>query len=165
MARIGTQNGAALTLSGTITAADGVTDSGIYFRAGNNDGDFITLSGTGNQWATVSTIYSNCETGAAGVRLGTQDALPTGTSVVAGGTFASIGTSLDLNGFNQQLPGLAPSEGYLRITNLKAGTTSGAYLRHRRRLHLPSRTDQHRERIHYPLRWRRHRRLGEKGRV
>lgn len=124
VARIGTQNGAALTLAGTISPAAGVTDSGIYFRAGNNSGDFITLSGSGNQWTANSVIYTNCEIGAAGVRLGANNALATGASVLAGGTFASIGTTLDLNGFNQTLPGLTQSEGNLRIANLKSGSVS-----------------------------------------
>lgn len=124
VARIGTQNGATLTLTGTISPAAGVTDSGVYFRAGNNDGDFITLSGVGNQWAANSVIYSNCDVGSAGVRLGANNALPIGSSVLAGGTFASIGTTLDLNGFNQTFPGLTQSEGYLRIANLKSGSSS-----------------------------------------
>ena len=122
--RFGAQNGASLTLSGTITPAAGVSDSTVYFRAGDNAGDFITLSGANNQWNLTASLYTNCSSGTAGVRLGANNALPTTASVVAGGTFAGTGNTLDLNGFNQTLPGLVNSDGNLQIANLKAGTTS-----------------------------------------
>jgi len=122
--RLGAQNGASLTLSGTISPASGVTDSAVYFRAGDNAGDFITLSGTNNQWNTTAAFYTNCGSGTAGVRLGVNNALPTTVSVVAGGTFAGTGNTIDLNGFNQTLPGLVNSDGNLQIANLQAGTTS-----------------------------------------
>jgi len=126
-ARFGVQNipGASLTLSGTISPAAGVTDSTVYFRAGNEDGNFIILTGTNNRWDKTSSIYCNVnDFGASGLRLGANDAHPTTASVVAGGTFASLKNTFDLNGFNQTLPGLVGSDGHLQITNLQAGTTS-----------------------------------------
>jgi autotransporter-associated beta strand protein len=125
-ARFGVQNvaGASLTLSGTITPAAGVTDSTIYFRAGNENENYIVLSGSNNHWDKTASIYSNVVSGTTGVRLGVDNALPTTVSVVAGGTFASPGNTLDLNGFNQTLPGLVESDGHLQIANMKAGTTS-----------------------------------------
>ncbi len=122
--RLGAQNGASLTLSGTITPAAGVTDSSVYFRAGDNAGDYITLSGANNRWDLTASFYTNCSSGTAGVRLGANNALPTTASVVAGGTFAGTGNTIDLNGFNQTLPGLVNSDGNLQIANLQAGTTS-----------------------------------------
>lgn len=125
-ARFGVQNqtGASLTLSGTISPAAGVSDSSVYFRAGNIDGNYIILTGENNSWHNTASIYANPASGTSGVRLGRTNALPTTASVVAGGTFTSLGTTLDLNGFNQTFPGLVESDGYLQIANLKSGTTS-----------------------------------------
>lgn len=125
-ARFGVQNvvGASLTLSGTISPAAGVTDSSVYFRAGNEAGNYIILSGAGNYWDKTASIYCNPASGTSGVRLGVDNAMSINASVVAGGTFTSLATTLDLNGFNQTLPGLVESDGYLQIANLKAGTTS-----------------------------------------
>jgi fibronectin-binding autotransporter adhesin len=125
-ARFGVQNqtGASLTLSGTISPAPGVTDSSVYFRAGNVDGNYIILTGENNSWQNTASIYANPSSGTSGVRLGRTNALPTTASIVAGGTFTSLGTTLDLNGYDQTLPGLVESDGYLQIANLKSGTTS-----------------------------------------
>ncbi len=126
-ARLGVQSiaGASLTLTGTIEPAPGVTDSTVYFRAGNADGNYIILAGTNNRWDTPAAIYSNpSDGGTTGVRLGAHNALPTNASIVAGGTFASLGNSLDMNGYNQTLPGLVESDGHLQIVNLNTGTTS-----------------------------------------
>jgi autotransporter-associated beta strand protein len=96
----------------------------MLFRAGENDGDFITLSGAGNQWSGNTTIFTNNIGAGAGLRLGRTNALPVTTSVASTGGFGGTGNSLDLNGFDQTLRGLVPSEGNLAITNLKSGTES-----------------------------------------
>ena len=128
--RIGSQNGASLTLTGNITLAPGVTGArtgvpgaSILFRPGNNPGDFITLSGSGNEWDSDAAIFTGAG-GYAGVRLGIDDALPVTTSVASTGGSSGVGNALDLNGFNQTLDGLMESAGDLAITNLKPNTTS-----------------------------------------
>jgi autotransporter-associated beta strand protein len=122
--RIGVQDGAKLNLTGSITLGSGVTGVTMLFRAGNLDGDFVTLSNSGNSWDTDTTIYSalNSSTQHAGVRLGADDALPTGVSVTgASGAFA--GTALDLNSFDQTVAGLVTNS-QLKITNLASSGTS-----------------------------------------
>lgn len=115
--RFGTQDGAQLTLSGPITPSSGVSGVTVLFRAGGNDGDFITLSNSGNSWADTQIFSSNGGTGA-GVRLGIDNALPTSASVytTSGGGSSAM---LDLAGYNQTLNGLtnAGSTTALRISN------------------------------------------------
>lgn len=121
-ARFGVQNvdGASLTLSGTISTAPGLINNGVYFRAGNLDGNFIILSGAGNNWSGNTSIYASVNSGVSGVRLGTNNALPITTSVNGGGIGSGTGNSLDLNGFNQTLGGLMSSSSRLQITNLSS---------------------------------------------
>lgn len=114
--RIGVQDGASLTLSGTIAPAAGVTGTQLLVRAGL-DGDFVTLSGTGNTWALPVQIFAGATSGHAGLRLGVDDALPPTTSVVAGGNSAGAGTTFDLAGRNQTLNGITISNGNLTISN------------------------------------------------
>lgn len=123
--RIGTQDGASLTLSGPITMADGVSGVTVVFRAGNTAGDFITLSNSGNAWDGETRIFSgNANTGA-GVRLGINDALPKAIPVGPLASAAS-GTTLDLAGFHQEVNGLVGNDGSttLKIVNNTAATTS-----------------------------------------
>jgi autotransporter-associated beta strand protein len=122
--RFGVQNGASLTLSGSITLAPGVSGVSVRLRTGENDGDFITLSGTNNNWDLNTGIYTGNNVGNSGVRLGVNNALPPGVSVTGSGSFTGQANTLDLNGFNQTMPGLTQSDGNLKITNLNAGTTS-----------------------------------------
>ncbi len=118
--RIGTQNGAQLTLSGAVTAVSGAT---VLFRAGDTSGDFVTLSNSGNSWDTDTQIY-NANTGTgAGVRLGIDNALPKNVSVK---TSASGGSAamLDLAGYNQELNGLTANSYALKISNSDNTRTS-----------------------------------------
>lgn len=114
--RIGVQDGASLTLSGTIAPAAGVTGAQLLVRAGL-DGDFVTLSGTGNSWSSPIQIFAGATSGHAGLRLGANNSLPVDTSVVAGGNSAGAGTTFDLAGFSQTLNGLPQSNGNLTISN------------------------------------------------
>jgi autotransporter-associated beta strand protein len=131
VSRIGLQDGAVLNLSGSITPAAGVTNVTMLFRAGGTNGDFVILSGTNNSWDTDTAIFSGNNTAGqyAGVRLGASNALPTNVGVY-GSSSSLLGTTLDLNGFDQKLNGLTsitqPTGGVsqLRITNLAAGGTS-----------------------------------------
>ena len=127
--RFGSQDGASLTLTGTITQATG----NILFRAGsgpllptpNTGGDFITLSNAGNSFGGDSTIFTGATTGYSGVRLGVTNALPTGLTIsgLGGGTPTAAGTALDLNAFNQTLNGLTGTAP-LNIINTNTGTPS-----------------------------------------
>ena len=104
LTRFGTQDGAQLTLSGPITMS-GVTGVQVLFRAGGTNGDFVTLSNSGNSWDSDTQIFSSNSGTGAGVRLGVNNALPIAYSVVStSGT--GTGTMLDLAGFNQELNGL-----------------------------------------------------------
>lgn len=114
--RIGVQDGASLTLSGTISPAAGVTGAQLLVRSGL-DGDFVTLSGTGNSWSSPLQIFAGAASGRAGLRLGANDSLPVDTSVVAGGNSTGAGTTFDLAGFSQTLNGLPTSNGNLIIGN------------------------------------------------
>ena len=104
--RIGTQTGAQLTLSGAITQGTGVTTADVLFRAGDNAGDFVTLSNTGNSFGGNSTVFTGATVGNyAGVRLGVTNGLPTNLTI-SGLSSTGAGAALDLNGKNQTLNGL-----------------------------------------------------------
>jgi len=119
VSRIGTQNGASLTLTGSITQASG----SIYFRPGNTSGDFVTLSNSGNSFGGNSSIFTGATAGNyAGVRIGVNNALPTDLTII-GDTATGAGTALDLNGFNQTLNGLAGGS-TLNIINSNTSTAS-----------------------------------------
>jgi autotransporter-associated beta strand protein len=108
--RFGTQDGAQLNLSGPITISSGVKGVTILFRSGATNGDFITLSNTGNSWDGDTQLFSgNAGTGS-GVRLGADNALSTLSVVYSTGSTGS-GTTLDLAGFNQEIRGLANFQG------------------------------------------------------
>jgi fibronectin-binding autotransporter adhesin len=118
--RIGTQDGASLTLTGTITQASGVTTGSVLFRAGNTGGDFITLSNAGNSFGGDSRVFSGAGAGNwAGVRLGVSNALPTNLTIAAS-AINSGGTALDLNGKDQTLNGLVSGDfgGQMTIVNM-----------------------------------------------
>ena len=120
--RIGTQNGAQLTLTGVITQTTG----NIVFRAGNNAGDFVTLSNAGNSFGGNSTVFTSLATPGsyAGVRLGITNGLPTNLTITGFGSGNGIGTALDLAGYDQTLNGVATGAGGLSIVNMNTGTPS-----------------------------------------
>ncbi len=92
--RIGVQNGASLTIGGTITeSAAGVSPT---FRAGDA-GDNITLSGVCS-WTGDTIMFS---TGGS-IKLGGNDRLPTSSNI----KFTGSATVFDLNGNNQQVRGI-----------------------------------------------------------
>ena len=117
--RIGTQNGAQLTLTGLITQSSG----NILFRAGDSAGDFITLSNPGNTFGGDSTVFTNATSGNwAGLRLGNSNALPIHLTL-SGFSGSGSGTAFDLNGRNQTLNGLVDG-GTLHVVNLDTQNAS-----------------------------------------
>jgi autotransporter-associated beta strand protein len=124
--RIGVQDNSQLTLSGPITMADGVTTAAVLFRAGATDGDFITLSNSGNSWGGGTQIFSTNDgsTGIVGVRLGVDNGLPVTTTLSGGGVSTGNGTTLDLAGYNQTLDGLVNSNSRLHISNSSASLST-----------------------------------------
>ena len=117
--RIGVQDGAQLTLTGPIVRGTGVTNVTILFRAGANDGDFITLASNANAWDTDAQIYTTNAGAGAGVRLGIDNALTTSFSIVSNGGGGN-GAMLDLAGFNQTLNGITSNGNALKIANSTA---------------------------------------------
>jgi len=126
LSRIGTQDGASLTLTGAITQGTGVTTASILFRAGSNPGDFVTLSNAGNSFGGNSSVFTGANTGYAGVRLGITNALPTNLSISSASGTSATTTALDLAGYNQSLNGLVTGAGAgaLSIINMNTGTPS-----------------------------------------
>jgi autotransporter-associated beta strand protein len=117
--RIGTQDGALLTLTGAITQTAG----NILFRAGNLAGDFVTLANPGNTFGGDSTVFTAATRGNwAGLRLGANNALPTHLTL-SGFSGTGTGTALDLNGWNQTLNGLIDGA-TLNIVNLDTAEPS-----------------------------------------
>jgi autotransporter-associated beta strand protein len=95
--RIGVQNGASLTLTGTIS--ENVALAPLLFRAGVV-GDDIILGGTGTYSYTGQTqIFS----GGASIILGANHKLPTVSSVFFGSNGSTV---FDLNGFHQEFAGI-----------------------------------------------------------
>lgn len=123
--RFGTQTGAQLTLSGPITVSTGVTGVTVLFRSGNTNGDFVTLSNSGNSWDGDTQIFTGNTGTGAGVRLGANNALSTQSVVYSTGSTGS-GTTLDLAGFNQEIAGLANNGGnnVLKIINSNSSNVS-----------------------------------------
>ena len=118
--RIGTQDGAQLTLSGAITQGAGIT-ANILFRTGNTNGDFVTLSNTGSSFGGDSTVFTSLAVPGqyAGLRLGADNAHPTNLTVANFSTASGSSTALDLNGKQQTLNGLTNGgTGTLNIINL-----------------------------------------------
>jgi autotransporter-associated beta strand protein len=102
--RFGTQDGAQLTLSGNITRSVGLTDVRVLFRAGNTGGDFITLTGTNNDFDECS-LFSASTTTNTGVRLGVDNTLPVHVLLGAANSSAVL-TTLDLDGNDQTIGGI-----------------------------------------------------------
>jgi autotransporter-associated beta strand protein len=121
ISRIGTQDGAQLTLSGAITQGAGITTAAILFRSGGLNNDFVTLSGTGNSFGADSIVFTGLATPGqyAGLRIGADNAHPTNLTVQNFSTASGASTALDLNGNDQALNGLASGgAGALNIINL-----------------------------------------------
>lgn len=118
--RIGVQDGASLTLNGSIT--EQTAGSAVAFRHGNTAGSDIVLTGTGNSWTGNTDIYG----GAGAVVLGVDNALSL-PAVLRLGTSGIPGSStLDLHGFDQTVTGLTQvvSNSPATITNQAAATAS-----------------------------------------
>jgi autotransporter-associated beta strand protein len=119
--RIGTQDGAQLTLTGAITQGTGITDANILFRTGNLAGDFVTLSNSGNSFGGDSTLFTGLAVAGqyAGLRIGVDNAHPTNLTVALFASAGGTSSALDLNGKQQTLNGLTNTgAGTLNIINL-----------------------------------------------
>jgi autotransporter-associated beta strand protein len=103
--RIGVQDGASLTLNGTIS--DSAPATSVIFRAGLNPGDDITLN-TPATWTGDTIAYSSSATGGA-LRLGAPNVLPATSVLLLAGN--NVAGRLDLNGFDQTLAGLSNATG------------------------------------------------------
>ncbi len=126
--RIGTQEGAQLTLAGTITQGTGVTTANILFRVGNIAGDFVTLSNAANTFGGDSTVFTAATAGNyAGVRLGITNGLPTNLTITSfSGTGA--GAAFDLAGFHQSLNGLITGSGAGSLSIINTNTLTPSTL-------------------------------------
>lgn len=103
--RIGVQDGASLTLNGSINEANSATN--VIFRAGLNAGDDITLN-TPATWTGDTIAFSSSATGGA-LRLGASHVLPSASPLLLAGN--SVAGRVDMNGFNQTVAGLTNSTG------------------------------------------------------
>jgi len=120
---IGSTDGNTVTFSGAISGGDG--GGGIRFtNSYSGGGGAGTTIISGHNTYDGDTRFHNTDTGI--VRLaGGNDRLPTGTTLVFGGTLTRGGSTLDLNGVNQTVAGITndvrPNEG--TITNTGTGTS------------------------------------------
>ncbi|BCU79871.1 hypothetical protein llg_45860 [Luteolibacter sp. LG18] len=113
--RIGSQDGADLTVSGTITGTG--ANSSLVFRPGA--GRVVTLSGTGNSWAGSTSTFGGI------LRNGVNNAVSTGSVMSMGfGGVLTTDNTWDLNGFNQTVAGLANLNG-IQSAGLNIITNSG----------------------------------------
>ncbi|MEY3896948.1 MAG: hypothetical protein RLZZ214_2469 [Verrucomicrobiota bacterium] len=96
----------------------------VLFRGGLNDGDFITLSNSGNSWDGETRIFAGNNGTGAGLKLGIDNGLPATTTIVAGGNSSSTGNMFDLNGFDPTLSGLTNRNGALHIVNNGASSST-----------------------------------------
>ncbi len=103
--RIGVQDGASLTLGGTIS--DGGAGFAIIFRGGTTTAGVITISGAGNQWGDTRIYGSRTQ-------IGRDNALPVG-GVLYVGTNGVGASTFDLNGHQQQAAGLTQAAGTLGV--------------------------------------------------
>jgi len=121
VSRIGTQDGAQLNLTGTISQASGITTASVLFRAGNLNGDFVTLSNAGNSFGGDSSVFTSLAVAGqyTGLRIGVDNAHPTNLTVQNFSSASGISTALDLNGNDQALNGLSSGgAGSLNVINL-----------------------------------------------
>jgi fibronectin-binding autotransporter adhesin len=111
---ISTFNG---VISGAATSTTSNPNSGV-----NVIGGAIMVLGGHNSYSGSTNIANNNST----LRLATNNALPTTTTLAFGGTAANINVIFDLNGFNQQVGALTSDTvvGQVIIQNNAANTTS-----------------------------------------
>lgn len=103
--RIGVQDGAALTLTGSISEA--LPNTSVIFRPGMDPGDDVLISGPCT-WTGATTIFSGSATGGA-LKLGADNVLPTRAVLQLAGN--GVQGRLDLNGHDQTAAGLTNSTG------------------------------------------------------
>jgi autotransporter-associated beta strand protein len=115
--RIGVQNGASLTLTGTISEA--VSGMSPYFRAGDGSSDVITLAGTCS-WTGPTRIFSN----GGSLAISGNDTLPTTADLIVGFVAGASGPpTFDLAGFNQTVAALSGSGGSFPAVIRNSGGT------------------------------------------
>lgn len=115
--RVGVQNGASLTLTGTISEAQpGMSP---YFRAGDGFSDFIMLAGTCS-WTGPTRIFSN----GGRVAIAGNDKLPITADLIVGPSAGASGPpTFDLAGFNQTVAALSGSGGTFPAVIQNTGVT------------------------------------------
>jgi autotransporter-associated beta strand protein len=115
--RIGVQNGASLTLTGTISEVQpGMSP---YFRAGDGFSDVITLAGT-CAWTGPTRIFSN----GGSLAISGNDRLPTTADLIVGPSAGASGPpTFDLAGFNQTVAALGGSGGTFPAVIQNTGVT------------------------------------------
>jgi autotransporter-associated beta strand protein len=112
-ARVGTGNYSTLTISGAIRNGSTTSDLGI---AASATGGVVVLSGSSTYTGSTSIVRGT-------VRLGRQDALPTGTLLnVHSSDLTTDMAAFDLAGFNQTISGLS-SEQRSNTSNAASKTT------------------------------------------
>ncbi|MEO5714136.1 MAG: autotransporter-associated beta strand repeat-containing protein [Luteolibacter sp.] len=103
--RVGVQNGASLTITGTISEA--VAGMSPYFRAGDSSSDNITIAGTCS-WTGPTRIFSF----GGSVAISGNNKLPTNVDLIVGPSTATLGSpTFDLAGFNQTVAALSGTVG------------------------------------------------------
>ncbi|QUE51609.1 autotransporter-associated beta strand repeat-containing protein [Luteolibacter ambystomatis] len=113
--RIGSQDGADLTVSGTITGSG--PNSSMVFRPGA--GRVVTVSGAGNTWAGSTSTFGGT------FKNGVNNAVPAGSVMSMGfGGVLTTDNTWDLNGFSQTVAGLANLNG-IQTAGLNIITNNG----------------------------------------
>ncbi len=105
---IGATSGNSITVNGKVTGS-----AGLQFSAGDNGGAGTITMNASSDYTGATTF--NAASGAI-IKLGIDNALPTGTNVTMAAT-ASNGGILDLNGRNQEIASLTSGAGGGSITN------------------------------------------------
>lgn len=112
--RIGVQDGASLTISGSIT--EQTPGSSLAFRHGNTAGSEITLNNAGNSWSGFTDVFG----GGGALITGDDDVLPSGAILRVGTSGIPGTTTLDLRGTSQTVAGLTQV-----VLNTPATITNG----------------------------------------
>jgi autotransporter-associated beta strand protein len=116
--RIGVQNSASLTLTGTISEA--VAGMSPYFRAGDNSSESITIAGTCS-WTGPTRIFSNGGI----VTITGNDKLPVTADLIVGPSAGATGPpTFDLAGYNQTVAALSGSGGSFPAVIQNSGGSS-----------------------------------------
>ena len=121
---------------GISSGAEQITGIEITANTGTAGTGTVTLSGVASSYIGNTQIDGNTtgNTGAGRLRIGLNDALPTGTVLTVNGststtTATAAGGRFDLNGFNQTVAGLSGGGGTAlgTVTNLGTGTTTKTF--------------------------------------